>query len=271
MKIIKKTPINNYVAAIKKYPVLSREEERELAIRYKEKGDLDAAKKLVLSNLRFVIKIALEYKHFGIDLSELIQEGTLGLMMAVKKYNPYKGYKLISYAVWWIRAYIHNYIMANFSIIKMGTRLVDRKLFPHLKEISQGEEATKELAEKLGVEEKDILEMEMKIANKDFSLDYELFEEGKVKFGDFVKDDSPTPEEEVMRAEEAQIINKKIEEAKKTLEPVERYIIEKRVLSENPVTLQEIGDELHLSKERVRQIEKRAFQKIKTAIQPYGS
>jgi len=270
MSIIKKSPVSDYLVAIKNYPVLSREEEKELAIRYKEYGDINAAKKLVLSNLRFVIKIALEYKHFGIDLSELIQEGTLGLMMAVKKYDPYKGYKLISYAVWWIRAYIHNYIMANFSIVKMGTRLVDRKLFPHIRELNGGKEVVKELAEKFGVDEKDVLEMEMRIANKDFSIDYELFEDGKVKFGEFIKDDSPTPEEEVMRYEEAHTIKKKIEEAKKKLDSIEKFVLERRTLSDNPMTLQEIGDELKLSKERVRQIEKKALEKIKVAIQPYN-
>lgn len=268
MSIIKKSPLSDYLVSIKKYPVLSREEERELAIRFKEKGDINAAKKLILSNIRFVVKIAMEYKNFGIDLMELIQEGILGLMMAVKKYDPYKGYKLISYAVWWIRAYIHNYIMANFSIVKMGTRLIERKIFPHMKDLSTGNsEVIKKLSEELGIEEKEVFEMEMRIANRDFSLDYELFEDGKHKLGDFIEAEVPTPEEEIMREEEANLVKQKIEEAKKKLEPVERFVIEKRKLSEAPMTLQEIGKILNLSKERVRQIEKNAISKIKSSLQ----
>lgn len=269
-KEIEKSVLSSYLLTIRNYPVLSKEEEIELARKYRENGDVEAAKKLVLSNLRFVVKIALEYKDFGFNLLDLIQQGNLGLMMAVKKFDPEKGYKLISYAVWWIRAYIHNYIMSNYSIVKMGTTEAERKMFGRLKALKSinSNEDMKKVAEALNVNEKDVVEMEARLAKKDFSLDYELELEGgdRSRFIDVLVSDAPTPEEELAEIEDRRAKIKALEEAMKCLSPVEKFVIEKRWLEDTKLTLEEVGNILKLSKERVRQIEKQAMSKLRERV-----
>lgn len=272
MEKIKKSEnsaLAHFLKEIEKIPVLSREEELALARKYREEGDLEAAKKLVLSNLRFVVKIALEYRNYPFNLMDLIQEGNIGLMMAVKKYDPEKGYRLISYAVWWIRAFIHSYIMNNWSLVKIGTTKAQKKLFPKMSTLSkiQSEEDVKALARKLDVSEEDIIEMEMRLAHKDFSLDSTIsYEDDERTYADIIEGDEPTHEEIAISNEEHELIKTGVRQAISVLNEREREIIEKRFLSDNPMSLRELGKEMKLSRERVRQIEKSALQKISNEL-----
>src|ERR1700739_851128 len=180
------TSMERYLAEISNYPILSREEEYKLAMKYRKKKDLEAARKLITSNLRFVVKIANEYRGYGLNLMDLIQEGNIGLMHAVKRFDPTKGYHLISYAVWWIRAYIHNYIIRTWSLVKLGTTQAQRKLFyklrsaKHKMDISDetlSSEDYKALADELGVSDESVIEMDQRMGGKDLSLDTKIKED----------------------------------------------------------------------------------------------
>jgi RNA polymerase sigma-32 factor len=196
-QIISRDPLKIFIRDIEKYSVLSREEEYELAVRYRKEGDLEAAKRLVVSNLRFVTKIASEYTSYGFALLDLIQEGTMGLMTAIKKFNPEMGYRLISYAVWWIRARIHNFIMKSWSLVKIGTTQAQRKLFQKLSRAKKqlnipgddlSKETLKRVADLFDVKEKDVLGMEMRMAGRDFSLDAVSSEDETITYLDSVPD-----------------------------------------------------------------------------------
>lgn len=273
------TSLQKYISEISNYPILSRKEEQELARRYKEEGDIEAARKLVVSNLRFVVKIANEYRNYGVNVMDLIQEGNIGLMHAVKGFDPTKGYRLISYAVWWIRAYIQNYLMKSWSLVKVGTSQAQRKLFYKLRSAKKdleivGESPTgeeyKEIAEELDVSARDVMEMDQRMSKKDFSLDTELSEDRESTHLDFLEDRSMSQEEELEKTQETELIRENLEDVLNSLNERERYIIENRILTESPETLEDIGNRYGISRERVRQIEAAALKKVRKFLTEKG-
>ena len=263
-----------YMAQINQLPILSPEEEFELALKYREKGDIEAAHKLITSNLRFVVKVALEYKNYGLKLLDLIQEGNIGLMMAVKKFDPRRGYRFISYAVWWIRAYIQNFIIKSWSLVKIGTTQAQKKLFyklgkvRRLLEAPQGDhpQSYEEIAKDLGVKEEEIHEMEQRMSRRDLSLNLPFSEDQELTPLALLSDNSPDQEDILIRSQESQIQRNEISKALASLSERERYIITHRIMGDNPLTLREIGDTLHLSRERIRQIEKEALTKLRREL-----
>lgn len=273
------TSLQKYISEISNYPILSRKEEQELARKYKEEGDIEAARKLVVSNLRFVVKIANEYRNYGVNVMDLIQEGNIGLMHAVKGFDPTKGYKLISYAVWWIRAYIQNYLMKSWSLVKVGTSQSQRKLFYKLRSTKKdmeikGETPTgdeyREIAEELDVSESDVMEMDKRMSRRDFSLDASLTEDRDSTHMDFLEDRSMSQEEELEKDQETELIRENLEDVLSSLSERERYIIENRILTEKPETLEDIGNRYGISRERVRQVESAALKKIRKILTEKG-
>jgi RNA polymerase sigma-32 factor len=264
-----------YMAQISQFPILSPQEECEIAVKYREKGDIEAAHRLITSNLRFVVKIALEYKNYGIKLLDLIQEGNIGLMMAVKKFDPGKGYRFISYAVWWIRAYIQNFIIKSWSLVKIGTTQAQKKLFyklgkvRKLLEAPQGDhpQSYEQIAKDLGVKEEEIHEMEQRMGRRDVSLDLPFNESQELTPLELLSDDSPDQEDVLIRSQDSQIRRNEISKALDKLSEREKYIITHRIMSDKPLTLREIGDTFQLSRERVRQIEKEALTKLRRDMQ----
>ncbi|MGB7292246.1 MAG: RNA polymerase sigma factor RpoH [Thermodesulfobacteriota bacterium] len=273
------TSLERYLAELSNYPILSREEEYELAMRYKKDGDVEAARKLITSNLKFVVRIANTYKNYGLNTMDLIQEGNIGLMHAVKGFDPTKGYRLISYAVWWIRAYVQNFIIKSWSLVKIGTNQAQRKLFYKLRSTKQKMDYTedilssdeyKNLAEELGVSDEAVVEMDQRIGTKDLSLDAELAANNESTHLDFLVDDLTNQEELISKNEEEENLKSGLDIAMDSLKDRERFIIKSRILSENPLTLEELGSELNISRERVRQIESSALQKIKNVLEKKG-
>jgi RNA polymerase sigma-32 factor len=265
-----KGSLESYLVQINQFPLLTQEEEFELAVRYRKYNDIQAAQKLITSNLRFVVKVAFEYKSYGVKLPDLIQEGNIGLMMAVKKFDPYKGYRFISYAVWWIKAYIQNFIIKTWSLVKIGTTQAQKKLFYKIGKVRKeleidGEDEKKYelLARDLDVAKKDIVEMEQRMSARDLSLDTP-FDEGKeMTHLDLLKEEAPDQEEAIAQAEEKEIREREVLNAMKRLSEKEAYVIKNRIMADSPLTLQEIGNHLKLSRERVRQIEGEALRKLK--------
>lgn len=266
--------LSHYLQAIQRYPLLSKEEERKIAERYYETRDPEDAETLVTSNLRFVVKVAAEYSQFGSRLIDLIQEGNVGLMNAVKEYNPYKGARLITYAVWWIKGYIHDYMMKQHSMVKIGTTHNQRKLFYNLEKekakIDQlGMEPTvKLLSDRLGVPEKDVRMMEQRMARKDLSLDQPVGDEENSSFLDFESSDDVDVSEQLAARESIAQLQQAIEGLRDDLSEKELYILENRLLDDEPMKLQEIGDKWGVSREAVRQMEARLMKKIKKEILP---
>ncbi|OGQ12607.1 MAG: RNA polymerase subunit sigma-70 [Deltaproteobacteria bacterium RBG_19FT_COMBO_46_12] len=265
-----KNSLETYLVQINQFPLLTQEEEFALAVRYRKHNDIEAAQKLITSNLRFVVKIAFEYKSYRVKLLDLIQEGNIGLMMAVKKFNPYKGYRFISYAIWWIRAYIQNFIIKTWSLVKIGTTQAQKKLFYKIGKIrkaleSNGEDEKKYelLARDLDVTKEDIIEMEQRMAARDLSLDAPFDEGQELTHLDLLKEESPNQEEAFSQEEEKKVREREVQHAMKRLNEKEVYVIKNRIMSDEPLTLQQIGDHLKLSRERVRQIESEALKKLK--------
>jgi len=273
------TSLQRYMTEISNYPVLSREEEYELAMKYKNDGDLDAARKLVTSNLKFVVKVANEYKNYGLNTMDIIQEGNVGLMHAVKGFDPTKGYRVISYAVWWIRAYIQNYIIKSWSLVKVGTTQAQRKLFYKLRstknqmeigERNLSSEDYKELADKLNVTYEAVIEMDQRMGSKDLSLDAEIKSDTNLSHMDFLADDEENQEDLITKVEEEKRVKSGMVDALKTLKDRERYIVENRILADKPLTLEELGTKYNISRERVRQIENAALKKMKSILKEKG-
>jgi RNA polymerase sigma-32 factor len=265
-----KNSLESYLLQINQFPLLTQEEEFQLAVRYRKHNDIDAVQKLITSNLKFVVKVAFEYKAYGIKILDLIQEGNIGLMMAVKKFDPYKGYRFISYAIWWIRAYIQNFIIKTWSLVKIGTTQAQKKLFFKIGKVrkalesNEGNEKKYELlAKDLSVAKEDIIEMEQRMSSRDFSLDAPFDEGHELTHLDLLQEDSPNQEETLAREEEKKIQEREVLNAMKRLNEKEIYVIKNRVMADSPLTLQEIGDHLKLSRERVRQIESEALKKLK--------
>jgi RNA polymerase sigma-32 factor len=262
--------LHRYLAEIRRYPLLSPEEEHELAVQYKEYGDIEAAYRLVTGNLRLVVMLARNYQRAFHNLLDLIQEGNVGLMEAVRNFDPYRGVRFPSYAVWWIRAYIIRYIMNNWRLVKVGTTQAQRKLFFNLQrekdrlEAEGFSPAPKLLAQNLGVKEDEVVEMEQRMAARDLSVDTPLDGDDKSgTFLDLLADKHANAEEEVAATEYRQLVSEKMLEFARKLKGKEQVIFTKRLLAEEPLTLQEIGDQYGISRERVRQLESRLKKKLK--------
>ncbi|HLL52798.1 MAG TPA: RNA polymerase sigma factor RpoH [Myxococcaceae bacterium] len=267
--------LSMYLSEINQYKLLTQEEEQKLARRF-QKGDLQAGHTMVTSNLRFVVKVAYEYRSYGIKMSDLIQEGNIGLMKAVQKFDPDKGIRLISYAVWWIRAYIQNYILKSWSLVKLGTTQAQRKLFfslartrRELEKYNDGETTianVDEIAKRLHVKPGEVREMEQRMGGRDLSLDAPMGEDGGNSHVDFVVSQAVSQDDEFADKEEAGIINERVKMALLRLDPRERFIIEQRVMNERPMTLKELGEHFGFSRERARQLEIRAKDKLKNEL-----
>ncbi len=268
--LVKFDPLQRYLSEISRYKLLTREEERALGIRVMEEGDKDAAYVLVTANLRLVVKIALEFQRVWMqNLLDLIQEGNIGLMQAVKKFDPYKNVKFSYYASFWIKAYILKFIMDNWRLVKIGTTQGQRKLFFKLKKekqllIEQGfDPKPKLLSERLGVSEREIVDMDQRLDSWDVSLDAPVKNDSETERIEFISTESESVEEQVSKKEIELLLRNKIGEFRKKMSPREIEIFELRIFSDNPVTLQEIGDRYGISRERVRQIEKNIIRKIR--------
>jgi RNA polymerase sigma-32 factor len=262
----------HYMARINRFDLLSREEELQLALRYRRQGDLEAAHRLICANLRFVVKIANEYRSYGMKILDLIQEGNIGLMMAVKKFDPDRGIRLISYAVWWIRAYIQNFVIRSWSLVKIGTTQAQKKLFFKLNQARQairrltGEESTEDLARELTVRDGEVEEMALRMAGRDASLDVELIEGDSYSLMDALADERDNQEERLVQQEEEQLLSAQVRCALSRLNDRERRIVTDRILTDQPRTLQELADDYGISRERVRQLEKNALEKLRGAL-----
>jgi len=269
--LAKVSELDRYMAQIRQYPVLSREEEERLARRWISNGDTEAAHTLVTSNLRFVVKIANEYRGYGARMLDLIQEGSIGLMQAVKRYNPEKGYRLISYAVFWIRSYIHNFLMATTRIFKIGTSRAQRKLFFKLRSFkamlgakgtTAADEVMAEASREFGISEAEIAEVDSQMNASDASLDAPVKETGNALV-EVLPAETDNAEDMIAALEVESELGATMNMALEELDDRERAIIEARYLSENPLQLKELGEQLGVSKQRVAQIEKRALLKMK--------
>lgn len=264
--------LTRYLAAINQFPLLSQEEEFRLALLYYEHQDLQAAHQLVSSYLRYVVKIAKEYVDYGLRLMDLVQEGSVGLMQAVKKFNPYKGFRLATYAMWWIRAAIQEFILRSWSLVKIGTTAVQRKLFFSLRrnktsiELLDRDEADL-LGQKLGAKTQEILEMDGRLANRDDSLNRCTMDDGE-ELQNLIPDGGHNQEVQLLASEDSRLHQRAAALAMKVLNEREKAIITWRILDDVPLTLEEIGRKMGLSRERVRQLEKRAMEKMRQAICP---
>lgn len=267
-------PLALYLADVRKYPVLSKEEEQEVAKKYFETKDPEAAQILVKSNLRFVVKVAAEYSKFGAKMIDLIQEGNVGLMHAVREFNPYKGARLITYAVWWIRGYIQEYLMRQYSMVRIGTTQNQRKLFYQLQKEKDALDAMGQtpdialLSSRLGIPEDEVEQMAQRMSGRDISLDRPLDDESGGTLMDFQKSTSDMSiDERIAHEEELEILKKKLEEIRPELSERERIILDERILNDEPLTLQEIGEKHGITREAVRQMEVRVMKKIKAKME----
>ncbi|MCX7977757.1 MAG: RNA polymerase factor sigma-32 [Bdellovibrionaceae bacterium] len=267
-------PLTLYLAEIRKYPVLSREEEEEIAKKYFETRDARLAETLVKSNLRFVVKIAAEYSRFGAKMIDLIQEGNIGLMQAVKEFNPYKGTRLITYAVWWIRGYIQEYLMRQHSVVRIGTTQNQRKLFYQLRrekaalDKMTSPENVALLSEKLGIPHDEVAEMAKRMAGRDISLDRPVDEDSGETIGTLrTQGTVEPPDETIAREEEIELLRRKIDEVRPHLNERELILLEERLLNDEPLTLQEIGEKYGITREAVRQAEVRLLKKIRERLE----
>lgn len=270
------SPLQLYLHEISKYPLLEPEEEYNLAVQHFESGDRQAAHRLITSNLRLVVKIANDFNKAQANLLDLIQEGNYGLMQAVKKYNPYKGVKLSSYAAWWIRAFILKHIMDNKSQVRIGTTAAQRKLFFNLKREAEKLLAEydrvdpKLIAENLSVNEQDVIDMQMRLSAPDVSLNAPIEEGGTVTREDTIADSAETIEDVLAEKEVRQIFQDHLNEFRKKLKGRDLEVFEARLLAEDPLTLQEIGDRFGISRERARQIEARIIKKLRELVDEKG-
>src|SRR5215217_6241487 len=267
--------LSRYLDEIRRFPMLEPHEEFMLAKSWREHGDREAAHKLVTSHLRLVAKIAMGYRGYGLPISEVVSEGNVGLMQAVKRFEPDKGFRLATYAMWWIKAAIQEYILRSWSLVKMGTTANQKKLFFNLRKakgrisaLEEGDlrpEQVKQIATRLGVTEQDVIDMNRRLGG-DASLNAPLREEGEGEWQDWLVDDSASQEQILVAEEEGQNRLAALRDALSVLNPRERRIFEARRLAEDPMTLEDLSSEFGVSRERVRQIEVRAFEKVQSAV-----
>jgi RNA polymerase sigma-32 factor len=270
--------LSRYLTEIRKFPMLARDEEFMLAKRWKEHEDPEAAHRMVTSHLRLVAKIAMGYRGYGLPIGEVISEGNVGLMQAVKKFEPDKGFRLATYAMWWIRASIQEYILRSWSLVKMGTTAAQKKLFFNLRkaksQISAFEEGdmhpdqVRTIATKLGVLDEEVISMNRRLSGPDASLNAPLRSDSESEWQDWLADDNAVSQEtQVAEKEERTIRMSLLEEAMTELTDRERHILTERRLKDNPTTLEELASQYGVSRERVRQIEVRAFEKLQKSMQ----
>ena len=267
--------LSRYLDEIRKFPMLEPNEEFTLAKDWREKGDRNAAHRLVTSHLRLVAKIAMGYRGYGLPIGEVVSEGNVGLMQAVKRFEPDKGFRLATYAMWWIKAAIQEYILRSWSLVKMGTTANQKKLFFNLRKakgrisaLDEGDlkpDQVAQIAVKLGVPEQEVIDMNRRLSG-DTSLNAPLREEGEGEWQDWLVDNSPSQETVLAREEEGQNRLSALRDALSVLNPRERRIFEARRLADDPITLEDLSGEFGVSRERVRQIEVRAFEKIQEAV-----
>lgn len=260
-----------YLKEIKLFPFLSPEEEFQLAVRFHEHQDREAAHRLVRSYLRYVVKIAREYENYGLRVMDLVQEGSIGLMQAVKKFNPYRGFRLSTYAVWWIRAAIQEFVLRSWSLVRIGTTAAQRKLFFNLRKNKRSIEQldareARHLGKTLDVSAKDVLEMDGRMSGPDESLNRTVVGSSE-EIQNFLVDSRPDPELNLLETEAAGLRKKAVSFALGVLNERERAIVRWRILAETPRTLESIGQKLSVSRERVRQLEKQAIKKMRVALE----
>ncbi len=267
--------LTHYLEEIRRFPMLEPQEEYMLAKRWREHGDREAAHKLVTSHLRLVAKIAMGYRGYGLPIGEVISEGNVGLMQAVKRFEPDKGFKLATYAMWWIRASIQEYILRSWSLVKMGTTASQKKLFFNLRKaksrisaLDEGDlrdDQVESISQRLGVAKQDVVDMNRRLGG-DASLNAPLREDGEGEWQDWLVDDTADQESQLAEREESDTRLIALRGALSVLNPRERRIFEARRLAEDPITLEELSTEFGVSRERVRQIEVRAFEKVQAAV-----
>jgi len=268
--------LQRYLQEIRKFPMLQPEEEYMLAKAWREHEDADAAQRLVTSHLRLVAKIAMGYRGYGLPLAELISEGNVGMMQAVKRFDPERGFRLATYAMWWIRASIQEYILHSWSLVKMGTTAAQKKLFFNLRrlkgklqEIEEGDmspESVKKIADTLDVSEDDVVSMNRRLTGGDHSLNAPLRQDNDGEWQDWLMDESETQETLVAEAQEMDKRRELLGEAMRTLNERERHILTERRLQDEPMTLEDLSKVYGISRERVRQIEVRAFEKLQKSM-----
>ena len=270
--------LNRYLSEIKKFPILAPEEEYMLAKRWREHGDTDAAAKLVNSHLRLVAKIAMGYRGYGLPVSELISEGNIGLMQGVKKFEPDRGFRLATYAMWWIRASIQEFILRSWSLVKMGTTAAQKKLFFNLRRMKNQIEAFEEgdlkpadvakIAKDLGVSEEEVVSMNRRMGmGGDTSLNAPLAStEGEGQWQDFLVDTGPLQDEMIAEDQESRVRHDLLMDALEMLNDREKHILTERRLTDEPKTLEELSQVYNVSRDRIRQIEVRAFEKLQSAL-----
>ncbi|WP_395664069.1 RNA polymerase sigma factor RpoH [Aestuariivirga sp.] len=267
--------LQRYLQDIRQFPMLQPDEEYMLAKRWKEHGDAKAAQKLITSHLRLVAKIAMGYRGYGLPIGEVISEGNVGLMQAVKKFEPDKGFRLATYAMWWIKASIQEFVLRSWSLVKMGTTANQKKLFFNLRKVKSQIEALEEgdlrpdqvqfIAKKLGVTEEDVVSMNRRLGG-DTSLNAHLRDDSEGEWQDWLVDESDNQEEMLVQSEEASMRHGLLREAMDKLTDRERRVFEARRLQDDPVTLEDLSQEFGVSRERIRQIEVRAFEKVQKAV-----
>jgi RNA polymerase sigma-32 factor len=268
------TQRDQFLSPVGSIKPLSAEREFELAVKYHETGDVEAAQEMVVSHLPFVVKVAFQYRHYMISVQDLIQEGAIGLMKAVKRFDPYRGFRLVSLAVWWIKAYIKNFILKNWNLVKLGTTQAQRKLFFRIGEVGEhADEETRQehienLATKLKVKPDDIIEVEARMKAREWSLNQMVGDEKDISALDLLPANSPDQESQLIEKETEQALSAATDNALKKLDWRERFIVTKRFMEDSRWTLQKLGDHFGTSRERVRQLEKRALKKLKREFSP---
>ena len=265
-----------YLQEIKKFPILTADEEYMLAKRYKEHGDTEAAHKLVTSHLRLVAKIAMGYRGYGLPVTDLISEGNVGIMQAVKKFDPERGFRLATYAMWWIRAQIQEYVLHSWSLVKIGTTAAQKKLFFNLRKLKNqlnsidngnlSPENAREIASRLNVKEAEVLDMDNRLFSGDQSLNVQIGEEGDTEWQDMLVDSNETQDNILANSNELSFRKKIFEQALEVLNDREKEIISLRKLKDKPVKLEELSKKFNISRERVRQIEEKAFEKLQKQV-----
>ncbi|RMH07303.1 MAG: sigma-70 family RNA polymerase sigma factor [Nitrospirae bacterium] len=268
--LVPTTALDQYLAEVRRYPFLSKEEELRLFHEYRVKGSREAAVKLILANLRVSVAIAAEYSHTGADLMDLIQEGNVGLMQAIKKFDPTRNVRFHAYAAWWVRAYILRYLLNTYRLVKIGTTQEQRKLFYNLKKEKAKLERqgyipdAKLLADRLHVRERDVLEMDQRLGGWELSLDQPIrSDEGDQTFLDFLPANMPRIDEELAENQLRLLFRQKLGEFAKTLSERDEDILRNRLLSDNPLTLEELGQKYHITKERARQLEAKLIKRLR--------